>query len=944
DEISGTVVAPDAGTEVPVACQPWGAWDAGLGDAPIKETTAASNGSTPYTCSWDPATEWDVQPGQEIAVMYTDLSHNTIIDVFSEPAAYLRLNASSDSQPAPEGNVRLRLEVANDGNADAENVTVTAEQDPTDGLLYLSDTSGVPASEDVGQVTWTFGTLAARTSAAFDVFFEVNSGAGTVLTSTVTAETSSYTAGELWERQFTHTWSVAENDTRLDIGKWATVSRPAAGQELEYGVAVCNSGSTSSGAFTVTDTPGPGQELQHWWADQPGWQEVALGPDALTARHPVLDPGACLTLRISALLAADLPVLSAIGNTATLTGGDDQTPEDNEAYWEGIVSEPWVNLTVSKMPTGGRLVPGGVVRYEIVVRNEGNIPSAAVTITDTLPAGTTYDGAWESSFWGDTTLTPVQQDAAQVVWEIPALGAGREFHMSLRLAIGGSVAPDSMLLNSVAVSSAAAELRYDDNLAPAVEMVRAVGPNLRITKTAAWWDPEHIHYDVLLDNLGSVIVSDVVITDTLPVGASYAGDLAMSMEPEQIQAVKVITSTLYDTISVELTELYPGERHWMGYTVGVNDPSAGRWYTNTATITLPAGDTNPADNSFSTVSVPPSPLQWVETYVNDRGPSQITGGAIPGTEIIVTAPSGSYNAWADPACGGCWAVEDLGELAPGDALTLAAGAGAYPLSLFVPDPFTALADSATDEVTGRAGGLDYRLVEIYGDWGGNGMTWTGTDGSYLAGLDDIPPGGTGTMRVEEGEAAVWVVWSRPLSSLDLLLNVNYGHDWVDAPYEAGHTATFTVRESDGVTVMATAAGLTSQSVPEWGGWTGFYTSMGEPWVPARPDLQPGDWVYGEVDNGSEAQVQLGEITGVLDVAGDTVSGTMTLPAGADPIAGGWCAVWVDGGPEVWFDLPSSGGDYVCDPGAAGWDLRAGEMVAVGYVNTAGHRVMTVFHG
>jgi hypothetical protein len=224
------------------------------------------------------------------------------------------------------------------------------------------------------------------------------------------------------------------------------------------------------------------------------------------------------------------------------------------------------------------------------------------------------------------------------------------------------------------------------------------------------------------------------------------------------------------------------------------------------------------------------------------------------------------------------------------------------------------------------------------------MAWTGADGSYLASMEEIPPGGTGTMRVEEGEAAVWVVWSRPLSSLDLLLNVNYGHDWVDAPYAAGHLATFTVTESDGVTVKATAADLTSQTVPEWGGWTGFYTSMGEPWVPARPDLQPGDWVLGEVDNGRTAQVQLGEITGVLDVAGDTVSGTMTLPAGADPIAGGWCAVWVDGGPEVWFDLPPVGGGYVCDPGAAGWDLRAGELVAVGYVNAAGHRVMTVFQG
>ena len=944
DSVSGTVtaleIAPDPGSTVTVECHPWGAWDAGIADAPVKVSSAAVDGSTSYSCSWDPLTEWDVQPGQAIGVMYLEPDQDRVIDVFALPAARLLLGAGSDSIAAPGGNVRLWLEVRNEGDSVADDVTVRAAQSAGTGLQYLSDTSGIAPVADAGTLLWELGTLTPGDRVAFEVYYGAQGAAGDMLSVSLTAETSSFSASEVGERTHTQQWTLAANDTQLNIGKWAALGRPAAGQPLEYGVAVCNSGSTSSGAFTVTDTPGPGQSLIRWSGDEPGWTEVAFGPDGGTWEFPALEPGGCVTIRPVAMLAADLPVLSPISNTATLTGGNDLTPDDNVAYWEAPVSVPWMNLTVAKTLSGGRLVPGGVLRYEIVVRNEGNIASGPINIEDTLPLGTSFAKSWESSFWGTTPFPPYLIGPSQVSWEIPGLDPGREFNMGVMLTIDTDATPGTVLVNTVEVTTADPELRYDDNLAEPAVLLNASGPNLALTKTATWWDAEHIHYDVLLDNLGSVIVSGVPFTDTLPVGTTYAGDLALSLEPERIQAIKVITGTLHDTLIVELTELYPGERIWMGYSVSVDDPDSGLTYTNVAETMLPAGDVNPADNSYSTVSVPPSPLQWVETWVNDRGPSRITGGAIPGTEIVVTTPSGTFNAWADPACGGCWAVEDLGELAPGDALTLAAGAGAYPLSLVVPDPFTALADSATDEVTGQVGGrLAYRLVEIHGDWGGNGMAWTGADGSYLAGLDDIPQGATGVMRVEEGKAAVWVVWARPLSSLDLLLEVNYGHDWVNVPYELGHTAAFTVAESDGKTDIATA-NVTSQVVPGWGGWTGFTTILGDPWAPEQPDLEPGDWVYGEVDNGSEAQVQLGEIAGLLDLAGDSVAGTISLPGAFEAAA--WCAVWVDGGPEIWFDLPTGGADFTGDLGAAGWDLRPGQDVAVGYVDPMGHRVINVF--
>lgn len=937
DKVSGSILVPGEVGYFPIECHPWGAWEAGIGDAPVVSSTAGADGSPGYTCSWDPATEYDVQPGQRIAVMYIEPDADRVIDVFSEPAAYLRLRAESASVPAPGGNVRLHLEVGNYGDADAESVTLEAQQDPAAGLLYLRDTSSLPLIIEPGKVTWDVGTLTPGTTTSFDVFFETNVASGTVLTSTVIAETTSYTSGEAWERMYAQLWYVQPNDAQLAIGKWATVARPAAGQELEYGVWICNNGATSSGTITVTDTPGPGQEITNWWGDEPGWKPAEFRPEPWAGEHPVVDPGACLTVHTVAMLGADLPILSPVTNTATLESVSDLTPDDNEGYWEGVVGAPWVNLTVTKSLSGGRLVPGGMLRYDIVVRNEGNIPSGPLTVTDTFPASTAFDSSWTSSSWGSTDLPPSSLTGTHAIWEVPALGPGQQLDMGLALQIASDAVTGIALINNVAVSSDAPEVRYDDNLSQTAHLLYALGPNLSVVKRAAWLDGEHIGYDVFFDNLGSTIISNVIVTDTLPAGTTVPGEIRTDLEDERILALEVVTGTV-STIALEVDQLFPGERHWMGFVAALEDAEGIDSFLNTVEITLPASDVQPADNAFGTQVDRPRPLDWVEVFVNDSSSSAISGGSPPGTDITVTTPLGSFFSWADPSCGGCWAVEDLGLLEPGDLLSVQAGTGA-PLQLAVPDPFTAVADSQTDEVYGEARLIAYGLTDIYGDWGSNGMTWTDSDGTFGVALDNVPPGATGTVHIRDNDHTVPVFWARPFSTLDLLLEVNYGHDWINAPYEAGHDGIFTVTEGDGSTVKAAAA-LWSQVVSEWGGWTGFTTLIEDLWVPVHPDIVPGDWVYGEVDNGRRAEVQLGEIGGVLDIVADSVSGTITLPGPWE--TEGWCAVWVDGGPEMWFSLPAGGGGYTCDLGAAGWDLRAGQDIAVGYIDPAGHRVMTVF--
>jgi hypothetical protein len=180
---------------------------------------------------------------------------------------------------------------------------------------------------------------------------------------------------------------------------------------------------------------------------------------------------------------------------------------------------------------------------------------------------------------------------------------------------------------------------------------------------------------------------------------------------------------------------------------------------------------------------------------------------------------------------------------------------------------------------------------------------------------------------------------QPPPTLDL--RVNYGHDWVESFYEAGHMVWITVTESDGMTVKATAEVLTEPK-DFWEGEAGFQTNP-EDWDPEPPDIQPDDWVYAWVDNGASAQVQIGDISGTIDLMGDSIQGTIDAPWFSSEVVVE-CHPW--GSPEpvdmkAGSVVPDGSDPYSCS-WAGEWDIQPGQDVGVGYFGSDGHWVANAF--
>jgi len=182
----------------------------------------------------------------------------------------------------------------------------------------------------------------------------------------------------------------------------------------------------------------------------------------------------------------------------------------------------------------------------------------------------------------------------------------------------------------------------------------------------------------------------------------------------------------------------------------------------------------------------------------------------------------------------------------------------------------------------------------------------------------------------------------------LNLRVNYGDDWVESFYKAGHEVLITVTDEDG-NVKATAIEWTEPK-DFWNWEEGFQTGRSD-WVDgdgnpmgSPPDILPGDWVYGDVNNGVSAQVQIGEISGFIDLASDSISGEIFAPFATELALE--CFPW--GAPEpieMRFDTlyPDEEGIYHYSCSWAGeWDIQPGQVVGVGYFGSDGNWVANTF--
>lgn len=226
----------------------------------------------------------------------------------------------------------------------------------------------------------------------FRVFVPANVAKGTVIknqgqiqSDTADPNTASNVSNE--------TQNTVDTAADLSVVKTDTPDPVVAGENVTYTLTVTNTATPDSGSdagnVTVTDTLPAQVNFVSANSTDPNFNCNHSG-GVVTCTAPVLPVGATATITIVAQVKANTPNGTNLSNTATVSSvATDPNPADNTSTATTAVTTNAV-VTIAKVDNPDPVVAGTELSYRVTVRNAGPSDAQAVSIVDTLPAGTSF--------------------------------------------------------------------------------------------------------------------------------------------------------------------------------------------------------------------------------------------------------------------------------------------------------------------------------------------------------------------------------------------------------------------------------------------------------------------------------------------------------------------------------------------------------------------------
>lgn len=937
DIVTGTAPA-NSQLSLNVDCRNGGCWSE-INGVPVDSSgiyTAdfATDGDPPH----------DIDYGDEFNVHHAAYHNHQTQYSFNIPVPDIWIEKQTTSGVAVPGSTYLyRIRYGNNENGVAENVTIVDTLPAS--TTYASNSASFPVDDGGSVVTFTLGDVPPYSDLDFYVTLNVDGStpAQTNLDDNCAVITTT-SQGDLWpwnEDSCTGGVWVDSADHGVWVDKQPSPNDPVPGQAFAYEIDYGTDGSGANGPVWLTDTL-PADTTFVGWQEFNGWSnlwtEVVTTGGQFVLYAPAGIPGDIGgRIRLTLLLDAAVSLGTRLENTVVITTGGDAIPDNNSDFDnEAKASGARYDMRVEKYADPGNQTPGGTLDFSINYENQGNIATHA-WLTDTLPEGTSYQPG-SAGYWapgGPVAMEPVTITGDSIVWDLGSVPVNEYMDFWFSADIDAGVAPGTTTTNCITIGGRFVDVAPENNTACATGTIFPAGANLAVSKAHEWYDNYgRLQYSIDAMNIGNTTINNVLVTDTLPSDAAFSGNWwTEGGFPANINFTDNSGTT--GQLIWELERMEPGWSARLYIEMQPDDPGEPlHWYTNTVEITEPTGDPSPADNTDTDVAFSGGEVDWVNLDVYR---TRIWGCAPQGPVTVTTASE-------TRSVSDCFDEEIGTGFMPGDTVTVTAGAGTHPVIIDVPAPFTGQISSITDTVWGQIDALDHEQVRVnlwdlyerHGETDGSGhysITYTG-----------IPHGAEGDVSYQTEIDYADVGFYHRLVNLDLTLQVNYGHDWVEGNYEAGHTVWITVTDSGG-SIEATAE-MTTGVIPWWNDRTGFSSSLGDPWSPEQPDIEAGDWVYATMDNGYTNSVHLGDISGVVDTAGDSVSGTVNA-AWIGQVVDVECHPWdAPGGADNKRDsvFPDGADTYACawDPNTE-WDVQPGQEIGVSYDELDGDRVYNVFH-
>ena len=265
------------------------------------------------------------------------------------------------------------------------------------------------------------------------------------------------------------------------------------------------------------------------------------------------------------------------------------------------------DLSLVKTAAASSVTAGGSIAYALSVSNVGPAAAAAVSVTDPLPAGTTFVSAT------GTGWTCTNNASVSVTCTRPTVASGTTAPV-ITLTVRAP-AQQANLINTATVSSTSPDPNPDNNTSSTpVQVVPSADVSLVKTGPGSALASGPIAYSLAVSNAGPSDAASLTVTDTLPVGVTFVSAVGTGW---------TCTQPGPGSISCTRPSLAAGSAA-PAITVTVMAPAEGASLLNRATVASTTPDPDPTNNSSSVSTVVSSSA---DLALAKSGPATVVAGA-----------------------------------------------------------------------------------------------------------------------------------------------------------------------------------------------------------------------------------------------------------------------------------------------------------------------------
>jgi uncharacterized repeat protein (TIGR01451 family) len=395
--------------------------------------------------------------------------------------ADLALTKTDAPDPVVEGgNITYSLNLSNAGPNPAATVSVTDPLPP--GVTFLSATQPAgwivtaPAVGSGGVVTFNAPSFASGGSASFTIVVKTDAS-GVPISNTATAASTTSDPNRANNSATATTTVMASAD--LAITKSQAIGT------LSYTINVTNNGPSAAGGVVVTDVlPAGTFAVSASQSSGPAFVISAPPAGPVTFSIGSLANGASASFSLTLSRSGQPKAFdgSPITNTATVSSGTpDPVPGNNSATTGPVVASSadlsvsatvvGVGSTTANGPKGSQgtagVIPAGNIVYSITVSNLGPVAASSVTLSDVLPANTTFVAASQTAGPAFSIVAPPVGSTGTVTFTGAGLAPAASATFSLTLHVNAGTPPGTSIADTVTVSSATPDPALANNSATA---------------------------------------------------------------------------------------------------------------------------------------------------------------------------------------------------------------------------------------------------------------------------------------------------------------------------------------------------------------------------------------------------------------------------------------------------------------------------------------------